>query len=540
MTGPIEAGFFTRIRESRVTGSARVVTGRGDAAEAADVIAARSCRGRAMRDVCSALREVLQATPVGPVETVALQRAAGRVLREAISAPADAPPFSKALMDGFAVRSADVQCLPARLTVVDEIPAGAVPQRSLEPGTCAKIMTGAPLPEGADAVVRVEDTAADEPSEADERGGSGFQVPIGGSVVVLASARSVAPGANVMARGAIMRCGDRVLEAGRRLRTQEIALLGESGIATVPVTRRPRVAIVSTGDELVPVDAACGPGQIRNSNEAMLAAQVAEVGAVPTPLGIVRDDRRALSDRIAAALECDFVLLSGGVSAGERDFVPAVLRELGVRCVFHKVRLKPGKPLWFGVRGAPSGGRPDRENLATESHCAAPKGGGSSGEPVTRRGGSEGGQWHAPACVVFGLPGNPVSSMVCCELFVKPALRRWLGLEVVGPPSLQATLARPVRTRGERPTYHPARLRWADVLRRWEVAPVRWLGSADLVAATHANSLLVLPAGDRELAAGTVVEVVPLDVEEWLDAVPRHCAAPADARRVTEPRERRE
>lgn len=487
-----------------------------------------------MLDVCEALAEVLRGTPVGPTERVELSEAAGRVLREPIIAPSDVPPFTKALMDGFAVRSEDLRSLPVRLSVVDEIPAGATPRVPLIAGACAKIMTGAPLPEGADAVVRVEDTAACGPDDQVGAAGSGFEVAVGRHVVVLASAGPVRPGRNALSRGEIMRRGASILTEGRRLRAQEIAVLGESGFASVTVSRRPSVAILSTGDELVPVAAECGPGQIRNSNEAMLAAQVREVGGRPVPLGIVGDDRGMLSARVAEALQHDFLLLSGGVSAGERDFVPGVLAERGVRRVFHGVRLKPGKPLWFGV-ASPHAGRAASAEVDAPDHAG--------GRPAEARGTADGvsqvaeSEPDAPVPrLVFGLPGNPVSSMVCCELFVKPALRRWMGLRNVGPASVLAALSQEFVTRGDRPTYHPARLAWIAETDLWQVTPVRWLGSADLLGPTRANAVLVLPPGPRRIPAGTRLEVLPLGTEWWEDATGRHCAgrlAPSDPPEAT-------
>jgi molybdopterin molybdotransferase len=260
-----------------------------------------------------------------------------------------------------------------------------------------------------------------------------------------------------------MRRGERVLTTGRRLRPQELGALAELGRHRVAIRPRPRVGVLATGDELVPVSATPGPGQIRNSNETMLVAQLREAGAEPVPLGIARDERDDLREKIARGLECDALLLSGGVSEGQLDLVPGELQAAGVQPVFHKVDVKPGKPVWFGIFAA--------------------------GKPV------------------FGLPGNPVSSMVCFELFARTALRRLTGAVPATPQMLQARLAQEHLARGDRPTYHPASLVCEGGT--WTVRPVRWQGSADLRATVDANALALFPGGDRVWPAGAVVEVLP-------------------------------
>jgi molybdopterin molybdotransferase len=245
-------------------------------------------------------------------------------------------------------------------------------------------------------------------------------------------------------------------------------LLAEIGQAEVAVTPRPRVGVLPTGDELVAAHEACGPGQIRNSNGPMLIAALQAAGATTIDLGVARDTEEHLREKISQGLECDVLLISGGVSAGVKDLVPGVLAELGVEQQFHKVRMKPGKPLWFGVREADG-----RRTL------------------------------------VFGLPGNPVSTYVSFKLFVEPALKVLSGEEYkVESHGATYPITAPFLHRGGRPTYHPSRM----VMSRGDRIPslqlLDWKGSADLATLTRAEFLAVLPAGDYELAAGDAVEAV--------------------------------
>jgi len=379
--------------------------------------------------------------------------AAGHVLAEDVVSAVDSPPFDKALMDGYAVRFADLADVPVDLRVVEEVTAGRTPQKPVGPGEATRIMTGAPLPDGADVVVRIEDTAFDDDS---------------GQVTI-----TVAPGesgANLARRGSAMRAGEPVLTAGRVLRAPEIGLLAELGQAQVPVRPCPEIAVLATGDELVPYSQDPGDGQIRNSNEPMLAVQIAQAGATARPLGIARDNRDDLLAAVRTGLESDILCLSGGVSAGKLDLVPSVLEEAGVREVFHKVAVKPGKPLWFGVLDAER--TPD-------------------GRPR----------------FIFGLPGNPVSSMVCFELFVRMAVRRLQGDAGTSPCSLPAAIVEPFQTRGDRRTFLPVRL--SVTAGGLEAIPVPWQGSFDLRATVDADGLLDVPPGDQEFHIGDSVHVIP-------------------------------
>jgi molybdopterin molybdotransferase len=389
-------------------------------------------------------------------------------LAEDIAADLDSPPHDKSIVDGYAVMAADLAGGSAELAILEEITAGALPTRTVSPGHCSRIMTGAPIPTGADAVVMIERS---ELSTDRTR------------VRITEQAR---PKQNIMSRGASMRAGDVVLRAGHDLRPPEIGLLAEIGRADVPVFPAARVAILATGNELV--DAAIRPaaGQIRNSNGPLLAAAARRAGGIPYDLGIARDEPADLRAKIEQGLAADVLVISGGVSAGVLDLVPAVLRDLGVEQVFHKVSLKPGKPLWFGMRG---------------STFKVQSSGLQQLEPGTVD--------LKPATLVFGLPGNPVSSLVCCELFVRPAIAKLNGCDPsVGLRRLPAQLGSDFTHRGDRTTYFPAVARRQG--ERLIAEPVTWRGSADLRGVAEANVLAIFPAGDRVWQAGEDIDVLLL------------------------------
>jgi molybdopterin molybdotransferase len=391
-----------------------------------------------MLSVAEAQALVLEhSRPLTPETTPLTPAALGLVLAEAVVSDLDMPPYDKALMDGYAVRTADLPEGRATLTVIEEVTAGRTPRRPVASGQATRIMTGAPIPAGADAVVMIERTRIVE----------GERVAI--------DDRPPSPGQSILRRGAEMHRGDTVLAPGALLRPQEFGLLASVGRTTARVHPRPRVAVMTTGDEVVEPAQQPGPGQIRNGNSPMLMAQVARAGALPSYLGIARDRADSLRPLITEGLQSAVLVLSGGVSAGKLDLVPGMLEELGVRPHFHKVAMKPGKPVFFGTRG---------ETL------------------------------------VFGLPGNPVSSLVCFELFVRPALDRLMGRANLGPRVVQGILAEDFTYRTDRPTYYPARLEANEV--GWRVHPVPWFGSADLRALTAADALVLFPAGDHRHAAG--------------------------------------
>jgi len=387
---------------------------------------------------------------VSPLETVSLPLAdvLGMTLAEDVSAPEDSPPFDKSLMDGFAVRADDVANGFASLRVIEIVTAGRVPSKAVGAGEATQIMTGAPIPDGADLVVKIEETLPDIDS-------------------VHVTTKSITPGTNIVRRGTSVRAGDVVLKAGMKLNGARIGALAELGRAVVKVHRRPTVAVLATGDELVSIGEALGPGQIRNSNESMLCAQIEAAGAVPVPLGIARDNRADLRAKIQEGLQCDMLVLSGGVSAGTLDLVPSELAEAGVREVFHKVELKPGKPVWFGVRAGPP-----------------------RGESV----------------YVFGLPGNPVSSLVCCELFVRTAIRRLMGEQPPMPRLIPARLEHDYSARADRPTYHPAKLMWSPEGATVKLVP--WHGSSDLCGTVAANGMAFLSGEAKEYRAGEMLDVI--------------------------------
>jgi molybdopterin molybdotransferase len=409
-----------------------------------------------MLTVSEALALVAQRAHNRPAAEVLLADALGLVLAEDVAADVDSPPHDKSIVDGYAVVASDLAEGDARLTILEEIVAGNVPSRQVTSGTTTRIMTGAPLPGGADAVVMIERSEV-FPSPAAPLGEARLQ------------ATGLTAGQNILLRGASFRQGEVVLRTGAVLRPIEIGLLCEVGRVAVRAIAKPNVAILATGNELVPHGELPGPGQIRNSNGPMLAAAVRRAGGEPIELGIGRDDRDELRRAIQAGLSADVLVVSGGVSAGVLDLAPEVLAELGVERVFHKVRIKPGKPLWFGV-------------LKT-AHAAK---------------------------LVFGLPGNPVSSFVCFELFVRPAMAALAGRGFAGLTTCQAALTKPFVHRGERPTYHPALLRHTKA--GSTVEPIVWRGSADLRGLSAGNSLAHFPAGDRTFTAGEKVEVFVLDL----------------------------
>jgi molybdenum cofactor synthesis domain-containing protein len=402
-----------------------------------------------MIEVGRALDLVLDAAVPLEAQRVPLDACAGRILEEEIRAAADVPAFDKALMDGVAVIASDLDRPPRDLRLVGTIPAGTNPARlpRVEPGTAARIMTGAPLPPGADAVLMVERTGslADEP----------------GMVRCLAAVRA---GANLARRGDDVRAGDVLLLPGDFIGAGEIGVLAACGRTTVRVGGRPRVAVLATGDEIVPAGETPGQGRIRDSNRPVLAALARRAGAEVVDLGIAPDDEAALAAAVGRGLQADMLLMSGGVSMGERDLVGGVLRRSGVEVVFDRVAIKPGKPFTFGRHGA---------------------------------------------TLVCACPGNPVSGYVAFHLFAAPALRRMMGHREPGPRRVAGVLARPLRLRPGRAACMQARARFEDGRLVAEVLPTS--GSADFVSCARGNALVLVAAGDDTLPAGAAVEVILLE-----------------------------
>lgn len=401
-----------------------------------------------MIDMQESINRVLSSTSTIDSTHVSLMDALGHTLSEDIFSDINMPPFEKATMDGYAVIGADIAGAsantPITLDVIEEVQAGVLPQKTVSKGTATQIMTGAPVPDGADTVVMVEET---------ER--------VDGVVRILAK---VAPGTNRVPLGEDVREGQVVLRAGAQLRPPEIGILGAVGIGSVPVYRRPVVGVVATGDEIVEPHVRPEPGQIRNSNGYSMATQVTCAGGIPRYLGIatdhVEDLRRVMTEGIEM---CDVLLLSGGVSAGVYDLVQGVMKELGVEIRFDRIRMKPGKPLTFGVRG---------EKL------------------------------------IFGLPGNPVSSVVGLELLVRPALKKMQAVTDPHRPRVRARLDADFRQSPGREQYVPAASRFEQGV--WRTRWVGHHGSADLFSMWEANSLFVVDAEATGVEAGDEVDVVLL------------------------------
>ncbi|HXE75458.1 MAG TPA: gephyrin-like molybdotransferase Glp [Candidatus Xenobia bacterium] len=375
-------------------------------------------------------------------EFVELSASLGRVLAEDVRADRDYPPFPRSTRDGFAVRAGDITTVPTTLRRVGEVKAGEAFAGRVGPGECVQIMTGAPAPEGADAVVMIEDTQ------------------LRGDGVVIN--RSVAPGANIVPRGSEARAGARLLERGTRIGYTEISVLGQVGHTRVLVYRRPRVAVLSTGDEVVPAETTPGPTQIRNSNVHAMAAQVVLCGGEPVVLGNARDEVGELERLMRRGLEEDALVLTGGVSAGKYDLVEVVLRKLGAELHFDAVAIRPGRPTVFAT-------------------CQS--------KPV------------------FGLPGNPVSTMVTFELFVAPATALLSGAPAPPLQFLKARLAEPLKQTTRLTLFLPALLEGehGDV----RVRVLRWQGSGDVVAVAQGNCFAVIPEDAGEVAAGSWVDVLP-------------------------------
>jgi molybdopterin molybdotransferase len=395
-----------------------------------------------------ALRIVLEAATPLPPETCATGDALERVLAEAVASRRTLPPFDVSAMDGYAVRAADLAGAPVALPVAFEMAAGVQPERALAPKTAARIFTGAPLPPGADAVVRQEDVEAD----AD---GARF-------------AAAVPVGENVRPAGEDVREGEVVLEPGTRLGSAALGMLASLGRSVVAVHQRPRVAILSGGDELVEPDGDPRGGRIVASNSYSLAAQCREVGADPIYLGIARDRPEELERLLRAGLTAHVLVSSAGVSVGDRDYVRPVLEKLGCELVFWGVAIKPGYPLVFG------------------------------------RFGSEG-------PLVFGLPGNPVSAMVTFEQFVRPLLRKLAGHRAWFRPRIEARLAERLRKPAGR--MHLVRVRLERRGDAVVATPTGNQSSGVLRSMALAHGLLVFPAEATELAAGAAVSVQVLDAD---------------------------
>jgi molybdopterin molybdotransferase len=405
----------------------------------------------------------------GSVETVELLAARGRVLAETLVADRDFPPFARATRDGYAVRAADVEQVPARLEVIGEVKAGdSGVNVAVGPGQAVSIMTGAPLPTGSDAVVMVEHTASREASVEIQRSGKS--------------------GENFVPRGAEAREGQVLVEPGRRLDHSLVAIAAAVGKNGVRVFRKPRVAVLSTGDELVEIGATPGPAQIRNSNSYSLAAQMEEAGGEAVRLPIAPDEPGRLRALIEEGLSCDLLLLTGGVSMGKYDLVEQVLRELGAEFYFTGARIQPGKPVVFGScpGSAVVPASADRLSAAsTRTGMSAP---------------------HGHSHYFFGLPGNPVSTMVTFRLFVEPVIAALAGARAESLAFLKVRLKKEVRTKTGLTRFLPAVIsgEFADS----EVELAAWQGSGDIAALARANCYLVIPPDRECIPPGEMVLVL--------------------------------
>lgn len=384
------------------------------------------------------LREVRAAATSPLVETAGLTACAGRILAEDILADRDSPPFNRSMRDGFAICAAD---LPGRVTLIGEVRAGQMFPREVHKGEAVEIMTGAPVPAGADAVVMVEHCLRHDD----------------GAISVISTDRAAAPGDNISPRGSEARSGATILARGTRLDYACIAFLASVGRTSAAVCARPRVAILSTGDEIVDIAETPSAVQIRNSNTWSLGAQVERAGGVPIILPIARDTKEHTLNLVEQGLTADLLLLSGGVSEGKYDVVEDVMAELGATFFFDRVLIQPGQPIVFG---------------------------------------------KARGKFFFGLPGNPASTMVTFEIFARAAISLLSGSTDTSLPFALARLTHPFRHRPGFTRFLPAQWRDADV------TPVAWQGSGDIPALCRANAYLVADPERAEYAAGDLISIL--------------------------------
>lgn len=422
--------------------------------------------------VAAAQRCILDTVQRLGSESVPLQQALGRVLAEDVLANRDQPPYAVSAMDGFALRSADVAQAPVVLEIIEDIKAGEMPTKTVCAGQCARIMTGAPLPQGADAVLRVEDTeqvSREFPHPTPPPVGEGANGSLREEHSTLVQIKVAAqPGNDIRKRGESMRTGETVLKAGTEITPGVVGLLAMVKYAQVAVYRQPSVAILSTGDELEGLDEAFDANKIPDANSYALMAQVQALGIAPVLLGIARDDPEALKTALQRGLQHDVLLVSGGTSVGVHDYVRPTLEALGVQMKFWRVAMKPGHPMTFGA---------------------------------------------APLTWVFGLPGNPVSSMVCFEQFVLPALRSITGHGRLYRREIAARLTHAVKHKPGRAEY--IRVTLGKDANGYAATSTGAQGSGMLASMAKADGLLVVPADSQGLAANSNVTVQLLDGTEF-------------------------
>ena len=401
-----------------------------------------------MISVEAALEKILAHIQALGFEKVSLLESQGRVIAEDIYASRDIPPLDNSGMDGYAVRYEDIQraasSQPVRLEIIEDLPAGFVSKKTLEKGQAIRIMTGAPIPRGADAVVQVEDTTKEDRF-----------------AQIL---RAVPVGENIRRAGEDVGKGDRVISKGDLIRPAEVGMLASVGRSFVSVFQRPLVAILCTGEELVDVDGRLDEAKIVSSNSYTLAAQVKDSGAIPIQLGIARDRKEDIEEKLRQGIRADVLISSAGISVGDYDLVKDVLKDLGMEMVFWKVAMKPGKPLAFGT---------------------------IAGKPA------------------FGLPGNPVSSMVSFEQFVRPSLLKMMGHHQLFRPTIEAILKEDIQKEPGRRHYIRALVSFEKD--RYFVTTTGAQGSGILRSMVRANGLVVIPENQEKVRAGEKVLVQLLD-----------------------------
>ncbi|MBI5047524.1 MAG: molybdopterin molybdotransferase MoeA [Deltaproteobacteria bacterium] len=414
-----------------------------------------------MISVEAALEIILSEIKTLGMERVDILSALGRVLGEDIAAAADNPPWDNSAMDGYAVRTADIKEAskekPVILQIIEDLPAGYTAKKSVKKGEAIRIMTGAPMPMGADAVVMVEETEKAEvkglPSNASIEGQES-------GVKIFKEAKT---GDNIRRAGEDFKNGDIVLTKGATIRPAEIGMLAAIGKPNVYVHQRPKIAVLATGDELVEIEETPANGKIINSNSYAISAQIKACGAIPVQLGIARDNKKDLEKKLEFGLTADCIVSSGGVSVGDFDFVKDVLKGMGSEMRFWKVAMKPGKPLAFGVIA------------------------------------------NKPA---FGLPGNPISSMVAFEQFVRPAILKMTGKKDIFKRAFEALLTKPIKKKSGR--MHFVRAAIEQKNGQFYATPLEGQGSGMLRSMVKADCLIILPENIQDIEKDCKVKVQPL------------------------------
>ena len=398
--------------------------------------------------VDEARKIILEKIKVQGTEKVSISEALGRILSENIIARRNNPPMDNSAMDGYALKAKDIELAtsenPIKLEIIEDLAAGYSPKMTIQSGQAVRIMTGAPIPEGADAVIMQEDTERNENSV---------------QVKDKAEIRE-----NIRDAGEDVREGETVIKKGAKLLPAHIGMMAVVGRSSVLVGRRPSVAILSTGDEIKDLDDSLSGPCIYNSNGYMLAAQVKSAGGIPSYLGIARDNEEDLMEKFNWALQCDMVVSSGGVSVGDYDLVKASLKKMGQEMLFWKVAMKPGKPLAFG---------------------------------------------RIDTVPIFGLPGNPVSSFVSFEQFVRPSIRKMMGASQLSHLLVQAKLTHTVHKKAGRQHFLSAYVKWENGT--CTVSPTQEQGSGILKSTVNANGLLIFPLELTEMTKGTEVTVQLLE-----------------------------